>query len=125
MWLIEISKYAGKDNEYLEMSINDNIAKLVQLLDSRYVSTSMEFRPVDMAAKFQFLTLDIISEIAFGTAFGNLEADDDLSSYMKTRGVCSPWPPCSGPGLRSRRCSSRNLSGGSSLKIRTPLVWAN
>lgn len=79
-----ISKYAGKENEYLEMSIDDNIAKLVQLLDSRYVSTSMEFRPVDMAAKFQFLTLDIISEIAFGTAFGNLEADDDISSYMKT-----------------------------------------
>ncbi|KAH8748372.1 cytochrome P450 [Hyaloscypha finlandica] len=76
--------YAGKENEYLEMSINDNIAKLVQLLDSRYVSTSMEFKPVDMAAKFQFLTLDIISEIAFRTAFGNLEADDDISSYMKT-----------------------------------------
>jgi hypothetical protein len=37
-----------------------------------------------MAEKFQLLTLDIISEIAFGDAFGNLEADKDLSSYMKT-----------------------------------------
>lgn len=37
-----------------------------------------------MAEKFQFLTLDIISEIAFGAAFGNLESDEDISSYMKT-----------------------------------------
>lgn len=37
-----------------------------------------------MAVKFQLLTLDIISEIAFGNAFGNLRADEDISSYMKT-----------------------------------------
>jgi len=37
-----------------------------------------------MATKVQFLTLDIISEIAFGNAFGNLESDEDISSYMKT-----------------------------------------
>lgn len=77
------TKYSGKDNKYLEKSIDDNIAKLVQLLDSKYVSTT-EFTPVDMAVKFQFLTLDIISEIAFGDAFGNLESDEDVSSYMKT-----------------------------------------
>jgi Cytochrome P450 len=76
-------KYSGKDNKYLEKSIDDNIAKLVRLLDSKYASTT-GFTPVDMAEKFQLLTLDIISEIAFGDAFGNLESDEDVSSYVET-----------------------------------------
>ncbi|PMD31924.1 cytochrome P450 [Hyaloscypha variabilis F] len=75
--------YSGKDNKYLEKSIDDNIAKLVRLLDSKYASTT-GFTPVDMAEKFQLLTLDIISEIAFGDAFGNLESDEDVSSYVET-----------------------------------------
>ncbi|KAH8764092.1 cytochrome P450 [Hyaloscypha sp. PMI_1271] len=75
--------YSGKDNKYLEQSIQDNIAKLVRLLNSKYISTT-EFRPVDMAEKLQLLTLDIISEIAFGDPFGNLESDEDISSYMET-----------------------------------------
>ena len=77
-------KYSGKDSKYLEKSVDDNILNLVRLLDSKYVSTATKFSPVDMAVKFQLLTLDIISEIAFGNAFGNLIADEDLSSYMKT-----------------------------------------
>lgn len=36
-----------------------------------------------MALKFQLLTLDVISEIAFGKPFGNLETDADVSSYLK------------------------------------------
>jgi hypothetical protein len=37
-----------------------------------------------MAEKSQLLTLDIISEIAFGSPFGNLTEDKDISSYIKT-----------------------------------------
>jgi hypothetical protein len=56
---------------------------LVQLLESKYLSTDTDFKPVDFAPKSQYFTLDVISEVAFGEAFGNLEADDDLSSYIK------------------------------------------
>lgn len=76
--------YSDKDNKHLEKSVDDNIAKLIRLLETKYLSTTTEFKPVDMAVKFQFLTLDIISEIAFGNAFGNLESDEDISTYMKT-----------------------------------------
>ena len=93
------TKYSGKDNQYLEKSIDCNIVNFVRLLDTKYVSTATEFKPVDMAIKFPLLTLDIISEIAFGTAFGNLAADEDLSSYMKTMDKMFPltillgtWP---------------------------------
>jgi hypothetical protein len=92
-------KYSGKDNKYLEQSIDANFLNFVRLLDSKYVSMTTEFKPVDMAEKFQFLTLDIISEIAFGKAFGNLTADEDLSSYIKTMNdmfplivLLSTWP---------------------------------
>jgi len=44
-------KYSSKDNKYFKKSINNNIAKLVRLLDLRYAST-IEFTLVDMAKKF-------------------------------------------------------------------------
>jgi hypothetical protein len=77
-------KYSGKENDHLEHSVDTNIALLVQLLDSKYISTATEYKPVDFAPKAQFFTLDVISELAFGKSFGNLEADEDLSSYIKT-----------------------------------------
>jgi hypothetical protein len=41
------------------------------------------YKPVDLAPKIQYFTLDVISDIAFGKAFGNLTADGDVSSYIK------------------------------------------
>lgn len=77
-------KYAGKENENLEQSVDATITKLIHLLESKYVSTDGEYKPVDFAPKAQFFTLDVISDLAFGKAIGNLEADKDLSSYIKT-----------------------------------------
>lgn len=76
-------KYSGKENEHLEDSVDANIARFIQLLRSKYLSTGIEYKPVDFAPKSQYFTLDVISEIAFGEAFGNLEADADLASYIK------------------------------------------
>jgi hypothetical protein len=39
---------------------------------------------MDFGLKAQFLTLDIISEIAFGKAFGFVENDEDMFSYIAT-----------------------------------------
>ena len=77
-------KYSGKENDNLEQAIDANIAKFVHLLESKYVSTNTVYKPVDFAPKSSFFTLDVISDIAFGKAFGNLEADADVSSYIKT-----------------------------------------
>jgi hypothetical protein len=76
-------KYAGKENENLEQAIDENIAKLIHLLESRYVSTNTDYKPVDFAPKAQFFTLDVISDLALGKPLGNLEADEDVSSYIK------------------------------------------
>ncbi len=39
---------------------------------------------MDFGRKAQFLTLDVISEIAFGRAFGFVENDEDMFSYIAT-----------------------------------------
>jgi len=41
-------------------------------------------KPFDFARKTQYLTLDVITHIAFGKAFGYLTTDSDLYEYIKT-----------------------------------------
>lgn len=56
----------------------------MHLIESKYISSGSDFRPVDFALKAQFFTLDVLSEIAFGEAFGYLTEDEDLYDYIKT-----------------------------------------
>lgn len=78
------TQYSGKENENLELSIDKNIANLIQLLETKYLSTETDFKPVDFARKAQFFTLDVISDIAFGKEFGYLANDKDMFGYIKT-----------------------------------------
>ncbi|TWU73743.1 hypothetical protein ED733_001485 [Metarhizium rileyi] len=39
---------------------------------------------MDLATRVQFFTLDVISKVGLGTAFGMLEADDDIDDYLKS-----------------------------------------
>ena len=77
-------QYAGKENPILEQGIDDCIAKLVGLIESKYISTPESFKPLDFARKAQYLTLDIIAAVAFGGAFGFLEKDEDVFKYIET-----------------------------------------
>ncbi|KLJ09236.1 hypothetical protein EMPG_15344 [Blastomyces silverae] len=76
--------YTGKGIEGLQESVDTQVAKFIRLIESKYLSTDTELRPVDIARKVQYLTLDVISTIAFGRAFGFLDKDGDLFDYVKT-----------------------------------------
>lgn len=39
---------------------------------------------MDLATKVQFFTLDVISKVGLGTAFGMLKADHDIDDYLKS-----------------------------------------
>lgn len=67
----------------MERTIDMHIAKLVNLLENKYLSTSQHYRPVDFAQKIQFFTLDVISDLAFGQPFGYIEQDDDVFDFIK------------------------------------------
>ncbi|KAF9775282.1 hypothetical protein IL306_006650 [Fusarium sp. DS 682] len=75
--------YSGKENESLERTIDEHIAKLISLLETKYLSTDKEYHPVDFAQKIQFFTLDVISDLAFGQPFGYIEQDDDVFDFIK------------------------------------------
>ncbi|KAJ9137073.1 Cytochrome P450 [Pleurostoma richardsiae] len=75
--------YAGKENESMEATIDAEISNLVQLIETKYLSAPGQYRPMDLAQKGQYFTLDVISHLAFGEAFGYLEKDDDVFDYIK------------------------------------------
>ena len=68
----------------MEGSIDTQIAKLIHLIETKYLSTDDSYRPMDFGEKASFFTLDVISELAFGESFGYLEADRDVYDYLKT-----------------------------------------
>ncbi|KAJ9148898.1 Pisatin demethylase [Pleurostoma richardsiae] len=75
--------YGGKDNEGLEGAIDKEIACFINLIERKYLSTDTEFRPLDLARKAQYFTLDVISSLAFGKKFGFLDQDKDVHQYIQ------------------------------------------
>jgi cytochrome P450 len=52
------------------------------LIRSKYLSTLTTSKPVDLARKIQYFTLDVISTIGFGQPIGDIKADADLNDYI-------------------------------------------
>lgn len=75
--------YAGKDNENLEKAMDTEISVFIDLIERKYISTETDYRPVDLARKVQYLTLDVITALAFSKRFGYTEQDTDMYSYIK------------------------------------------
>ena len=76
--------YAGKENPRLENDIDERIRDLISLIERKYICT--EKAPgiqMDIARKMQFLTLDVISALAFDQPFGDLIVDEDKFDYIK------------------------------------------
>lgn len=75
--------YSGKEVPYLEEHIDHHIQEWLKLIRRKYVSSSHETRPMDLARGAQFFTLDVISDLAFSKPFGDLQADADVFGYIK------------------------------------------
>ena len=80
------NQYSGKENLHLEESIDNRILDLIKLIETKYISDSSHIRPVNFARTAQFLTLDVITDVAFGEPFGDLVADEDRHEYIDTIG---------------------------------------
>lgn len=74
----------------METTIETRIAKLIELIETKYLSTSKQYRPMDFARKTQYFTLDVISDLAFGQPLGYLEQDGDVYDYIKITGASIP-----------------------------------
>ncbi|KAH8884137.1 cytochrome P450 CYP570A1 [Thozetella sp. PMI_491] len=69
--------YMGKDVDNLHLIVDQRMMDFVALIEQKYMSTDKDFRPMDLAEKAQFLTLDVISSLAVGNSFGCLAEDRD------------------------------------------------
>ena len=75
--------YSGKENLTLENDIDEAILELVDLIDTKYISTAGDIRPMDLARKIQFLTMDVISKASFDSKFHDLRDDNDNYKYIE------------------------------------------
>lgn len=75
--------YSGKDNVGLEPDIDNCVQDFIELLKSKYLSTKSKAIPVDFSRKVQYLTVDVITKIGFGKAFGDLKNDADMGGYLE------------------------------------------
>ena len=66
----------------MEPSIDKHVKNLLALIRNKYLSTSASFKPIDMARRVTFFTMDVITDIAFGQPFGNLTSDTDMYEYI-------------------------------------------
>lgn len=71
--------YSGKEVDHLESIVDENVQRLIDLLETKYISQGKSF---DFGHKASFFTLDVISAIAFGEPFGDLETDSDVYGYI-------------------------------------------
>ncbi|KAF2503192.1 pisatin demethylase [Lophium mytilinum] len=81
------SGYSGKENPTLEPSIDTHAKELVHLIRSKYATPAASVgvsKPMNMASKMQYFTLDVISHVGLGQAFGDLKEDADTNDYLKS-----------------------------------------
>ncbi|KAL2192664.1 cytochrome P450 [Corynascus similis CBS 632.67] len=75
--------YSGKENLSMEGSIETQIARLIELIETKYLSSKGDYRPMDWGVKAQYFTLDVIGDLAWGQPMGFLEQDADVFDYIK------------------------------------------
>lgn len=66
----------------MEKDVDDQILALFDLMETKYTSSDSKFRPMDLSRTFSYLTLDVISKVAFGEEFGFIAKDDDPFGYI-------------------------------------------
>ncbi|KAL8729758.1 MAG: hypothetical protein Q9181_004886 [Wetmoreana brouardii] len=91
------SGYSGNENPYLEESVDDRLQDFTNLVRAKYTSTEKVIRLVDFGRLAQYLTLDIITDMAFGEPAGFLSEDGDQFQYLEIMSQALPifeWVSC-------------------------------
>ncbi|KAI0595897.1 cytochrome P450 [Biscogniauxia sp. FL1348] len=80
--------YGGKENPSIEAGVDEQIASFAALIRQKYLSPASgdggadHLRPMDLAQKVNYFTLDVITRVAYGREFGYLKTDSDVFNYI-------------------------------------------
>lgn len=88
--------YGARENPGLEQGIDEQIEQLVDLLRRSYISAGSTLRPMDLGQISQFFTLDALTRVAYGKAFGYLTSETDIYGYIKSSEALAPFLVLSG-----------------------------
>ena len=80
----DCNKYSGRENTHLEESVDERLQDFLNLIRSKYISSDRRVVPMDLAKKVQYFTLDVISSVGLGKAFGMLQSDCDVNDYLQS-----------------------------------------
>lgn len=75
--------YAGRENPELEKDVDAQLNSWVSLIREKYISKEGDLKPMDVAIHAQYFTLDVITSLAYGKAFGYLAQNKDVFDYIK------------------------------------------
>lgn len=64
--------------------MDERLQDFLNLIRSKYVSSDRQIVPMDIAKKVQYFTLDVISSVGLGKAFGMLQRDRDVDDYLQS-----------------------------------------
>lgn len=67
----------------MEEDVDKQLLNLIDLIERKYLSVDSVVKPFDLARTVQYFTIDVISDLAFGKAFGDLAKDEDVHGYIR------------------------------------------
>jgi hypothetical protein len=77
------SGYSGKGNPSLEAAVDSQIESFISLIRRKYLSTETTVIPLDLGHKMQYLTMDVITKLAYGEEFGYSKTDSDVHEFLQ------------------------------------------
>ncbi|KAH7627830.1 cytochrome P450 [Sordaria sp. MPI-SDFR-AT-0083] len=83
----------GKDNGIFERRVDNNLERWINLIERKYISTDTELRPMELAHKAQYFTIDVMTELNSSEASGYLEQDKDVDGFIEVNDKFVPWVP--------------------------------
>lgn len=74
--------YSGRDVHGLERVLDERVGEFISSVESKWLSTDGNYRPVDLAPKVQYYTLDVITHLVLGKPSGFVKQDGDLHGFI-------------------------------------------
>jgi hypothetical protein len=82
--MLTAMQFSGKEIPGLESIIDKHIQSFVDLLRRKYISSTSEFKPMDLARKSAYFTMDVVTEISFDHCWGCLSKDEDVDKWFES-----------------------------------------
>ncbi|KAI9148340.1 Cytochrome P450 monooxygenase aba1 [Paramyrothecium foliicola] len=80
--------YTAREAPDMEVGIDQQVSTMISIMRQRYAATG---KLLDLGQTTNYFTLDVITRLAFGQAFGYLSAEEDRHNFLKSLKELWPW----------------------------------